>query len=95
MDAVGHHAEDRIGVSEQRAECDDYLEESFAAAGVTASEVTHVVLTHIDFDHSGGLVDGATTDAYRPALKGFSQQVLIPSVSAVTNRDPLHGSRDY
>src|SRR4051812_12808442 len=38
----------------------DRLPAELAAAGVRTGEVTHVVLTHIDFDHSGGVVEGAT-----------------------------------
>ncbi len=33
----------------------DSLESSLAAAGVTPEEITHVVLTHLHFDHAGGI----------------------------------------
>src|SRR4051794_32100969 len=52
------------------------LPQELAAAGVGPGEVTHVVLTHIDFDHSGGVVEGATPDEYRPAFPN-ARVVLI------------------
>jgi glyoxylase-like metal-dependent hydrolase (beta-lactamase superfamily II) len=52
------------------------LPSELAAAGVTAGEVTHVVLTHIDFDHSGGSVEGESPEEYVPAFPN-ARVVLI------------------
>ena len=34
----------------------DSLEKSLAAVGITADDITHVILTHLHFDHCGGAV---------------------------------------
>lgn len=47
------------------------LAASLAAAGVTASDITHVVLTHLHFDHAGGAIlerQGATVPAFPDAI---------------------------
>jgi glyoxylase-like metal-dependent hydrolase (beta-lactamase superfamily II) len=54
----------------------DQLPRELAAAGVTTGEVTHVVLTHIDFDHSGGVVEGESPSEYVPAFPN-ARVVLI------------------
>ncbi len=35
---------------------DDSLEKSFAAVGISADDITDVILTHLHFDHAGGAV---------------------------------------
>jgi glyoxylase-like metal-dependent hydrolase (beta-lactamase superfamily II) len=47
------------------------LDEALAAAGVARSEVTRIVLTHLDFDHAGGVVAGDPDGPLEPAFPGI------------------------
>jgi glyoxylase-like metal-dependent hydrolase (beta-lactamase superfamily II) len=44
------------------------LDAALASAGVAASEIDAVVLTHLDFDHSGGTLAGTWPDDLEPAF---------------------------
>lgn len=44
------------------------LEGALAAAGLAPSDVDGVVLTHLDFDHAGGVLAGEWPDALEPAF---------------------------
>ena len=58
---------------------------SLSAAGVSAAEVTKVVLTHLHFDHSGGT-----------CMKGRDGQIVptFPNASYYINRDELAFARN-
>jgi len=43
---------------------------SLAALGVAPADVTHVVLTHLHFDHCGGCVRRDTAGAFQPVFAG-------------------------
>lgn len=44
------------------------LDEALVAAGVTRAEIDAVVLTHLDFDHAGGVLDGEWEGELRAAF---------------------------
>jgi len=44
------------------------LDEALASAGFARADVDAVVLTHMDFDHSGGALQGTWPDDLRPAF---------------------------
>src|SRR4051812_30810056 len=44
------------------------LDAALAATGCAREEVTRVVLTHLDFDHSGGVLAGTWPDDLAPAF---------------------------
>jgi glyoxylase-like metal-dependent hydrolase (beta-lactamase superfamily II) len=52
------------------------LDSALEAAGCSAGEVTTVVLTHLDPDHSGGVVVGSSPDALAPAFPGMRVALL-------------------
>jgi glyoxylase-like metal-dependent hydrolase (beta-lactamase superfamily II) len=64
------------------------LPSELAAAGVTPGEVTHVVLTHIDFDHSGGVVEGASPEEYVPAFPNARVVLIDERLDDWRNPDP-------
>jgi glyoxylase-like metal-dependent hydrolase (beta-lactamase superfamily II) len=45
-------------------------------AGVAPAEITDVVLTHFDFDHAGGAVDGSLPDSFTPAFGSVPVRLL-------------------
>jgi glyoxylase-like metal-dependent hydrolase (beta-lactamase superfamily II) len=51
------------------------LDEALAAAGVAPSDVTDVLLTHLDFDHAGGAVAGTWPQPIAPAFPSASYLV--------------------
>jgi glyoxylase-like metal-dependent hydrolase (beta-lactamase superfamily II) len=58
------------------------------AAGVTPADVTDVVLTHIDFDHAGGVVEGAAPESYRPAFPNARVVLIDDRLEDWRNPDP-------
>lgn len=49
---------------------EDSLDKSLAAVGLTADDITDVILTHLHFDHAGGAVKwNADRTGYEPAFK--------------------------
>ena len=51
-----------------------FLDEALTLAGAAADEVTCLVLTHLDFDHAGGALEGTWPDDVRPR---FGRVVLL------------------
>jgi glyoxylase-like metal-dependent hydrolase (beta-lactamase superfamily II) len=45
-----------------------HLPEALERAGVAPAEITDIVLTHLDFDHSGGVVAGTWPEPIAPAF---------------------------
>jgi N-acyl homoserine lactone hydrolase len=54
---------------------DDYVVQRLAAAGIQATDVDHVVASHLHFDHAGGLNEFAHAQVYvHPRELGFARQ---------------------
>lgn len=66
----------RYGVVEER----HVLLESLAAVGVTPDDIDAVVLSHLHFDHAGGLLDAWTPGTHRSLV--FGQAVYVVSEAA-------------
>ena len=65
--------------------CD--LETALARAGISSTEITKLVLTHLDFDHVGGAVVGAWPDELEEAFPGVPVTVLGDAVTAAEAAD--------
>jgi glyoxylase-like metal-dependent hydrolase (beta-lactamase superfamily II) len=65
------------------------LECALADAGCRPAEITQIVITHLDFDHSGGLLAGSWPDAVRPAFPQARVAVLGDGLAWWRERDPL------
>lgn len=52
------------------------LEAALGRAGVAPEEISEIVLTHLDFDHAGGVVTGALPDALAPAFGSAPVRLL-------------------
>lgn len=63
---------DRYGVVEER----HVLLESLAAVGVTPDDIDAVVLSHLHFDHAGGLLDAWTPGTHRSLVFGHAVHVV-------------------
>lgn len=63
------------------------LESSLAACGVTPEEITHVVLTHLHFDHAGGMTIGGDGDL-RLAFPGAEHFLQHAQLEAALNPLP-------
>ena len=61
------------------------LLESLSAVGVTHDEITHVILSHLHFDHSGGLLKQFEDD--RAPI-----ELLFPNASFITGRTQFERS---
>ena len=59
-------------------------ETALAHAGVSPGDVGLVVLTHLDYDHAGGLLQGAWPDDLRLAF---------PQANVVAHRDAVEAAR--
>ncbi|MGZ4481913.1 MAG: MBL fold metallo-hydrolase [Gaiellales bacterium] len=57
----------------------DDLPGALAAAGCDASRIDLIVLTHLDFDHCGGVLTGRWPGVLRPAFPGVP--VLVPAAA--------------
>lgn len=66
----------RYGVVEER----HVLLESLAAVGVTPDDIDAVVLSHLHFDHAGGLLDAWTPGTHRSLV--FGQAIHVVSEAA-------------
>jgi glyoxylase-like metal-dependent hydrolase (beta-lactamase superfamily II) len=64
------------------------LERELAAAGCDPGAVTRIVITHLDFDHSGGLLGGRWPDDLRPAFPRARVAVLADGLGWWRERDP-------
>jgi glyoxylase-like metal-dependent hydrolase (beta-lactamase superfamily II) len=64
---------------------------ALARAGVAPGQVTDVVLTHLDFDHSGGAVAGTLPDSFVPAFGPAPVRILDVELDfwATTGGSPL------
>ena len=61
---------------------------ALAEAGVSRREIGLVVLTHLDYDHAGGLLDGSWPDELRPWLPQAKVVVHRDAVDAARSTDP-------
>lgn len=66
--------------------CD--LGAAVARAGTSLDEIDRVILTHLDFDHVGGLLEGAWPETLVPVLPGVEVVVMSDAVSAARAADP-------
>jgi glyoxylase-like metal-dependent hydrolase (beta-lactamase superfamily II) len=66
--------------------CD--LDGALARAGCSRGDVDRIVMTHLDFDHAGGLVSGAWPDGLVPAFDGVHVHVLSEAIGAARRDDP-------
>jgi len=60
--------------------CD--LEGALEQAGIAASEIDRIVLTHLDFDHVGGALSGSWPDDLAPAFPGVPVVVHAEATAA-------------
>ena len=65
--------------------CD--LEAALARAGISTTEVTKLVLTHLDFDHVGGAIAGVWPDELTAAFPGVPVVALGEAVTAADAGD--------
>jgi glyoxylase-like metal-dependent hydrolase (beta-lactamase superfamily II) len=65
--------------------CD--LEAALTRAGATAKEIDRVVLTHLDFDHVGGVLSGSWPDHLDPAFPGTPVVVHAQAAAAARIQD--------
>ncbi|MGM8936348.1 MBL fold metallo-hydrolase [Pseudomonas neustonica] len=75
------HLKDRYGVVEDR----HVLLDSLAAAGLTDADIDVVVLTHLHFDHAGGLLS-----AWQ---EGQPSQLLFPNATFITGQRHWHRAK--
>ena len=73
---------ERFGVVSNRHE----LLESLAAEGVAPEDLTHVILSHLHFDHSGGLLSAHVHDS--------KSELVFPHARFVTGREQFERSID-
>jgi glyoxylase-like metal-dependent hydrolase (beta-lactamase superfamily II) len=66
--------------------CD--LDAALARAGCSRGDVDRIVMTHLDFDHAGGLVSGAWPEGLVPAFPAVDVHVLSDAVEAARRDDP-------
>jgi glyoxylase-like metal-dependent hydrolase (beta-lactamase superfamily II) len=66
------------------------LAAALAEHGIQMGEVDTVVLTHLDFDHCGGIVDGHWPDGLRPAFPNARVAVSADAVAGL-RADPSPG----
>ena len=66
--------------------CD--LDAALARAGCSRADVDRIVMTHLDFDHVGGLVSGAWPDGLVPAFPAAEVHVLEAAVDAARRAGP-------
>jgi glyoxylase-like metal-dependent hydrolase (beta-lactamase superfamily II) len=64
------------------------LRESLARARCSPAEVDRIILTHLDFDHAGGLLAGRWPDRLEPAFPGARVSVLGEGLDWWRARDP-------
>jgi glyoxylase-like metal-dependent hydrolase (beta-lactamase superfamily II) len=64
------------------------LQESLARAGCGPAAVNHIILTHLDFDHAGGLLTGRWPDRLEPAFPEAQVSVLGEGLDWWRARDP-------
>ncbi len=62
--------------------------QALADAGCDPSTIGRVVLTHLDFDHAGGLVTGRWPDELKPAFAGARIALLREGLDYWRQRDP-------
>ncbi len=65
------------------------LERALADAACPRGEITRIVITHLDFDHSGGLLAGSWPGDVRPAFPEARVAVLGDGLAWWRERDPL------
>ncbi len=61
---------------------------TLAAAGVSAAEIDLIVLTHLDFDHAGGLLTGVWPGDVQLAFPGTPVAMLDGAAQAAREADP-------
>ena len=71
----------RFGV----VESEHVLLKSLAALGLSDADITHVVLSHLHFDHAGGLL--------APFAEGAAPRLLFPNARYVVGQQALQRSR--
>ena len=64
------------------------LERELARAGCDPAAISRVIITHLDFDHSGGLVAGRWPDALAPAFPRARVAMLGDGLDWWRGRDP-------
>jgi glyoxylase-like metal-dependent hydrolase (beta-lactamase superfamily II) len=64
------------------------LQRELARAGCDPAAISRVVITHLDFDHSGGLVTGRWPDALAAALPQARVAMLAEGLDWWRGRDP-------
>lgn len=66
--------------------CD--LDAALARAGCSRADIDRIVMTHLDFDHAGGLVSGSWPHGLVPAFEGVDVHVLSATADAARRADP-------
>ena len=72
---------DRYGITEER----HILLDSLAAVGLTDADISVVVLSHLHFDHAGGILSGWQ--------EGQTPSLLFPNATFVVSRDAWDRAR--
>ncbi len=57
---------------------DSSLERSLSELGLTADDITDMVLTHLHFDHCGGSIIKTSDDRFEPAFKNATYRISKP-----------------
>ena len=65
--------------------CD--LDHGLTRAGVSIAEIDRIVLTHLDFDHVGGVLSGAWPSDLKPAFPGVPVTLLREAVSVARTQE--------
>jgi glyoxylase-like metal-dependent hydrolase (beta-lactamase superfamily II) len=67
-------------------ECD--LDAALARTGASRGDVDRIVLTHLDFDHVGGVLAGRWPDDLRPGFPGVPVVLLEEAAAAARTANP-------
>ena len=67
---------------------DNALSNTLSDSGYSIKDITHVILTHLHFDHAGGAVCKTDSDDFRPAFPNAKYNISKSNWEAALNPSP-------